>query len=370
MRLFQITALFGGLCLASKYSEYILMPTSRTLPPVNVRNTTGNLSGAESVTISNSTGSLLFSGNSTVTFDYKKNIAGVVSLKVTSSSDANQRIGITFSESSLWISTEHSDTTGNVGFDNMVFIDTPSAGTFSLPPELLRGGFRYLTLVHNMTGSVEVSAVQTYFTAMPHYSDDQLQSYTGWFHSDEELLNRIWYAGAYTINLDTIDPHHGNALVAVFPQPGETEPAPAGVWFYNYTITNGSSALVDGAKRDTLVWPGDMSIAAPATLVSTYDMVTIKNDLDSLFELQNSTTGRLPYAGMPFPTAAESWTYHMYSLIGAANYYEYTVSAVIPEQSSQPQKQRTMTDRSGRLCMVVGQMEAVQICSPIRHEQD
>lgn len=329
MRLFTIGALFGGLCVGSKYSEYILMPSSRTLSPVEVRNTTGSVSGADSVTTSGTSGSLSFTGNSTVTFDYKKNIAGVVSLNVTSSSDSNQRIGITFSESSLWISTEHSDTTGNEGFDNMVFIDTPSAGTFSLPPDLLRGGFRYMSLVHNMTGSVEISAVETHFTAMPHYAEDQLQNYTGWFHSNDELLNRIWYAGAYTINLDTIDPHHGNALVAVFPQPGETEPAPAGVWFYNYTITNGSSALVDGAKRDTLVWPGDMAIAVPTTLVSTNDMVTVKNDLDSLFVLQNSTTGRLPYAGMPFPSAIESWTYHMYSLIGAANYYTYTVCILL-----------------------------------------
>jgi hypothetical protein len=29
----------------------------------------------------------------------------------------------------------------------------------------------------------------------------------------------------------------------------------------NYTIANGSSTITDGAKRDRLVWPGDMSIA-------------------------------------------------------------------------------------------------------------
>ena len=48
---------------------------------------------------------------------------------------------------------------------------------------------------------------------MPHYADDQLRDYTGYFHCDDELLNRIWYAGAYTNQLCTIDPSRGDALV-------------------------------------------------------------------------------------------------------------------------------------------------------------
>lgn len=143
----------------------------------------------------------------------------------------------------------------------------------------------------------------------------------------DELLNRIWYAGAYTLNLDTIDPKHGDALISVFNNTPGVQ-VPIGTWYYNYTITNGTSALVDGAKRDTLVWPGDMAIAVPSTVVSTYDMITIRNDLDSLFALQNKTTGRLPYAGRGFPIDGQSWTYHMYSLIGAANYYIYTVRLI------------------------------------------
>lgn len=181
-----LTVLFGGSVLAAKYEEYILMPSSRTLSPVAVLNSTGSVSGASSVT-GDGSGSLKFDGMSSVTFDYKKNIAGVVSLEVASSSESSQRIGLTYSESSEWISNEHSDTTGNEGFDDMVFIETPSAGSFSLPPQLLRGGFRYLTLVHNMSGSVEISKVNTHFTAMPHYAEGALQNYTGYFHCDGEI---------------------------------------------------------------------------------------------------------------------------------------------------------------------------------------
>ena len=96
-------------------------------------------------------------------------------------------------------------------------------------------------------------------------------------------------------------------------------------WWNNATITNGSSSLVDGAKRDRLVWPGDMHIAVPSIAVSYYDLITVANSLDSLFDLQNKS-GQLPYAGRPFPLIFSA-TYHLYSLIGVADYYLYSGDA-------------------------------------------
>jgi hypothetical protein len=59
--------------------------------------------------------------------------------------------------------------------------------------------------------------------------------------------------------------------------------------------------------------------------VSTNDLVTVKNSLQSLLILQNST-GALPYAGVAFGSLihAFSFTYHLYSLIGLNDYYLYT----------------------------------------------
>lgn len=94
-------------------------------------------------------------------------------------------------------------------------------------------------------------------------------------------------------------------------------------WYNNYTIANSSSVLTDGAKRDRLVWAGDMSIAVPALAVSTNDLVSVANSLDSLFDVRNTTTGQLPYAGTPFPSVYSA-TYHMYTLIGVADYYLYS----------------------------------------------
>lgn len=97
---------------------------------------------------------------------------------------------------------------------------------------------------------------------------------------------------------------------------------PPNTWYNNFTITNGTSALVDGAKRDRLVWAGDMAIAVPGIAVSYNDMISVENSLDSLFNVQNSTTGQLPYAGIPFPSIYSA-TYHLYTLIGVADYYLY-----------------------------------------------
>lgn len=66
----------------------------------------------------------------------------------------------------------------------------------------------------------------------------------------------------------------------------------------------------------------DMAIAVPGVVVSTNDVISIENSLNSLFDLQGSN-GVLPYAGRPFPSII-SFTYHLYTPIGVADHYLYT----------------------------------------------
>jgi len=96
-------------------------------------------------------------------------------------------------------------------------------------------------------------------------------------------------------------------------------------WYNNATIAEGSSCVVDGAKRDRQVWPGDMAVALPSIFVSTNDLESVRNSLTSLIVLQNATTGLMPYAGYPFSDLGiVSFTYHLYSLIGISYYYHYS----------------------------------------------
>jgi len=176
------TAALIASAIAIPYDEYILAPRSRTLHPAAVHNTNGSVSNPESLTGSN--GSSVFDGNAATSYDFGINIAGVVSLNVGSVSDSSQYIGVTFSESSYWVSNASSDATADAGKDETLWFHVTAPGRYTAPREKERGGFRYMTLVHNSTGTVEVTSAEVHYTAMPHWEDDAIANYTGYFHCD------------------------------------------------------------------------------------------------------------------------------------------------------------------------------------------
>ncbi|KAJ5506479.1 Bacterial alpha-L-rhamnosidase [Penicillium expansum] len=284
---------FVPACLAVPYAEYIYAPSSRILIPPAVVGVNGSVTTPAALTNASDMRPAVFNGPSSVTFDFQKNVAGIVSIDIASAS-SDAFIGVTFSESSLYISEQACDATADAGFDSPLWFSIAGGpSTYTAAEKHNRGGFRYMTLVSNTTAAVSVNRVTVNFTAAP---TQNLRAYTGYFHSNDELLNRIWYAGAYTNQLSTIDPAMGNALPC--------------------------SVLTDGAKRDRLIWPGDMSISLEAIGVSTYDLYSVRVALELLFGLQKED-GRLPYASPPFADTI-SFTYHCHSLNGLALYYLYS----------------------------------------------
>lgn len=137
------------------------------------------------------------------------------------------------------------------GIDGFISFYPTGPGNYAVDRVHERGGFRYLSLIHNTTGNKEVQKITVHFTAMPHVAGDALQAYTGYFHTDDDLLKRIWYAWAYTNQLCTIDPNYGDSLnyinVITSDIPGDSlESLP---WWYNASILDvpGKATLVDGA---------------------------------------------------------------------------------------------------------------------------
>ncbi|OGE47950.1 hypothetical protein PENARI_c034G06163 [Penicillium arizonense] len=303
------------------YEQYILAPKSRDLTPASVYSVNGSVTGARTLTQSSGSGAT-FHGVSSVTYDFGKNVAGLVSLDVGSSSSSSAFLGITFSESNLYISDQASDATADAGLDAPLWFNVgKGAGKYTPDEKYLRGAFRYLTIVSNTTATVPVKSLRVNFLAAP---DQDLRAYTGYFHSDDELVNKIWYAGAYTNQLCTINPRHGNSLVHLgsISSGDDIQLPETNTWWNNYTITNGTSTITDGAKRDRLVWPGDMSIALESIAVSTGDLYSVRTALEALFVLQKAN-GQLPYAGKPFVDIV-SYTYHLHSLIGATYLYRFS----------------------------------------------
>lgn len=114
----SLPLLTAGLASASlPYSQYIRAPTSRTLYPASVYRTNGSVVGAANL-LQGATraGSTTFTDIASVTYDFGKNIEGIVSLDINSAA-AGQYVGVTFTESSLWISTFGSDATADAGLD-------------------------------------------------------------------------------------------------------------------------------------------------------------------------------------------------------------------------------------------------------------
>lgn len=169
--------------------------------------------------------------------------------------------------------------------------------------------------------AVAISGLFVNCTAFP--SNPNGRAYTGYFDSSSSLLNRIWYAGAWTLQLSTIDPKEGGAIVQFNRFFDHSDP-PRGAWYSNFTVSNGSVVTTDGAKRDRMVWPGDMTIAVPGIAVSTYDMLAIRNALETIYEHQYGD-GSIPYAGPPIGTFGQfSDTYHLHHLLGTYMYVLYS----------------------------------------------
>ncbi|KKY15769.1 putative glycoside hydrolase family 78 protein [Phaeomoniella chlamydospora] len=319
----SVVAWLVHLVAAIPYEQYVLTPRLRTLLPTSVLNVNGTVEVPEALL--SSSGVTRFQGPSAVTYDFGKNVAGIVSVNLSAVQGNDEFVGVSFTESSLWISSEGCDATADAGIDEALWFPASNGTTYTADKKHQRGGFRYLNIYHNTSGVVEVSALSIYFTAIPHKDESELGQYTGYFHSNDEQLNRVWYAGAYTNEMCSIDPTAGDSLVHLGAITSTDNISTPISWWNNYTIANGSSVLVDGAKRDRLVWPGDIAISGPSIFVSTNDLISIKNGLDSLLAQQNAS-GALPYAGVPFGEIIKTWsfTYHLYTLIDIYDYYLYT----------------------------------------------
>ena len=303
---------------ASDYSGYILAPSTRTLAASSIYRVRGNVTNVKSL-LQSTTVPATIHGPASATLDFGRNVAGIVSIHVGKASKRNTTLGVTFSESSAYVSSQASDATQDAGLDKALLFDVGAGpGTYTASKAHSRGAFRYLTIVGSAESTIDVEQVTVNFTAAP--THDLAAPYRGYFHCDDELLNRIWYAGAYTTQLCTIDPSMGSALnvANLF----NSSASGSVSWWANTTIANGSSVLTDGAKRNRVVWPGDMAISLTATAVSTYDLDSIKNALDALLNGQ-TPDGRLPYTTPPLPNPV-SFGYHCIGLVSVIRYYIYS----------------------------------------------
>ncbi|MCS7476352.1 alpha-L-rhamnosidase C-terminal domain-containing protein [Umezawaea endophytica] len=282
-------------------------PASRTVTPVKVTRSSGTVADPGNVLRGRTT--TLTGTGSSVTLDFGKEVGGTVSVRFPASAAPGGRLGLAFTESSQYIGLTSDASNGGSGPDGALTADVVPGSTWTTPKAKQRGGFRYLTLFVDSAGSIAIDRVSVDITFAPTMTD--LRDYENHFRSSDPLLNKIWYAGAYTVQTNIIPPDTGR----VWGPPGTG-------WDNGAVVGAGDTVLVDGAKRDRTVWPGDLGVSVPTEYASLGDLTPTRNALTTLYQHQTAS-GELPFAG-PQVNFYGSDTYHLWTLVGTATYVQYT----------------------------------------------
>jgi len=122
------------------------------------------------------------------------------------------------------------------------------------------GGFRYMLLFPERPGQVALKDIRVEYT--PHRADPNA---CGYFLCSDEQLNRAWFAGLHTLEMCTVHTDHGG-------------------YEDDQLIGHGDWVLIDGAKRDRLIWTGDLDVMVAGVAVGTFNMDSVKDSLYSLAE--------------------------------------------------------------------------------------
>lgn len=218
-------------------------------------------------------------------FDFGREVGGIISFDYAlTGNNVNASIGLAFTEAKDYIGRKSDNSNGGTGPDGALLyvLNSTCTGSYIMPDSRLRGGFRYLTifLLANPDAKLTIRNIKLEISFQPTWPN--LRAYQGYFYSSDALLDRIWYAGAYTLQTNSVPGHTGRANV----QANFTG------WNNSAYIGPGDTVLLDGAKRDRWVWIGDMGIAVPSAFVSTGDMESTKNALRAIFDNQVSDAMR------------------------------------------------------------------------------
>ncbi|GMF20849.1 unnamed protein product [Phytophthora lilii] len=301
----------GAIGASGPWDSYIQSPASRDVVPENIYGSSGDVTLSKT----NSLGATLSGNGSTVTFDFGRQVSGVITVQFGPATTSGSKLGVAFTENKKYIGITSDRATGPV-LDGTIFAPAEPECWFC----------------------VEVAGISTHFTAAPSTDDDKLRDYSGYFYSDDDLLNRIWYAGAYTVQLCGISSSEARA----------SPPSITSGWANNATIENVSAnaeVFVDGAKRDRTPWPGDYGVATLSKVVSLNgdNLLSLRNALVSIIAIQSSA-GEFPYAGTPLgvgyvAAGTNSDTYHLWTIIALADYTMLTNDkTLITEVWSQVQR--------------------------------
>ncbi|CAA7264018.1 unnamed protein product [Cyclocybe aegerita] len=243
----------SALAPSGAWDRFNLAPASRTVYPTAIHSMNGTVKEAN-LLIDNKGKATFIGIGSWVALDFGIEVGGLISMNFDSVTSTSSLV-LSFTESPLFIRPTASDDSSypsaNTTYDGVLQVNAPlKTGDWIQPAAALRGGFRYLTIVSMSTAPTTVSNISCSISFMPHVDD--MKAYSGYFFAsdplsqDEDFLTKVWYAGAYTVQTNTVPLDTGRRVPF----------APAGSWANDARLGVAGPIIVDGAKRDRAVWPG------------------------------------------------------------------------------------------------------------------
>jgi Bacterial alpha-L-rhamnosidase 6 hairpin glycosidase domain/Bacterial alpha-L-rhamnosidase C-terminal domain len=319
----------SGLPGKDEWRKYVLTPTQRELKPIAIISSDARGGALEIRDFISGTGSLVLRKTASesdprVILDFGLEIGGFLSVDFMA---ASENTLFAFSETLSGMG-DWGDSFGAMAqssiedrlkprferrFESPHWHQPRAAGVWHDP--LIRGGFRYLMIRISPDAPVgsetSIRSIQLKYTPLPGVNlNDQDALYQGRFLSSDQQWNRIWYAGAYTLQVATIDPRQG----------AETGTEVIGV---------GERVIVDGAKRDRLIWNGDLAVAGRIAYATTFDLSAVRDSLRSIAAHQDASgylTACSP-VGRAIELCPELLEYHLWWLIALGEYYLYSGDA-------------------------------------------
>jgi Bacterial alpha-L-rhamnosidase 6 hairpin glycosidase domain/Bacterial alpha-L-rhamnosidase C-terminal domain len=239
-------------------------------------------------------------------FDFGHDVGGQVQMTLANAGQPT-KLGLAFSESDMYMTSASDFSEDPAGVATETHYVTVPHGSTTFTDPVIRGGFRYLMVFLDEPGAVRVSDLRLHFTPSP--TAGNLRSYPGSFLSADDQLNRLWYAGAYTVQLDTIDPTTGRIY-----------PAQSGPVENNATIASGPTAITDGAKRDRMDWVGDQSVEDPVSFLTTGDTLSAEDSFAFMGQ-GAAANGEVP--GIFLPGSGYNLGWGEYAAWWIYNYWQY-----------------------------------------------
>jgi hypothetical protein len=255
-----------------------------------------------------------------IVLDFGKEVGGTPYITVSASTPASNTVRVSTSEALRFLTTSTGAFTNDNGSQINFTVTGPQRYTGGL-----RGGFRFAAIELRTAGTVSLTAAGVNFRAFRAGPD----RYQGWFMSSDDQLNRMWFAGAYTTQMDMVP----TGVASCFRVP----------------------VIFDGAKRDRAIWSGDLMVTDPVAQLSlgTNSVPYVKGSITSIMNLQGSS-GRLTSAVGFRGCGAFDYavTYSAYSAIIAIQYYRYTgdsayITSLLPKLEAATAYSATRLDANG-----------------------